>query len=173
MLLIRGPHFETHWVWVSQISVALNNKTSYAHYQKMDQRRDSDHRGSSVFWPYLNARLSESGGLLPVFLVSHVAVEKFSCLDFLSLISDNFLLWFYLYPWKLFTTLITIGLEFHNDVFMWLLFLFTALSTCWMLSFWKRMSFWEIFLNYFFDVFIPFISALHSFWDSYLSANWV
>lgn len=125
ILLIRGPHIETHWVWVSQISVASNNKTSYAHYPKMDQRRDSDHHGSSVFWPYLNARLSESGGLLPIFLVSHFAVEKFNCLDSLSLISDNFLLWFYLYPWKLlppwspsvwsFTMMCSCGCSFYSQ----------------------------------------------------------
>lgn len=101
LLLIRGAHFETHWVWVSQISVASNNKISYAHYQKMDQRRDSGHHGSSVFWPYLNARLSESGGFLSIFLVSHIAVEKFNCLDSLSFLSDNCLLWLYLYLWKL------------------------------------------------------------------------
>ena len=83
MLLIGGPHFETHWAWVSQISVASNN-ISYAHYQKMGQRRDPGYHGSSVFWPYLNARLSETGELLSIFLVSHVAVEKFSCLDSLS-----------------------------------------------------------------------------------------
>lgn len=174
VLLIRGPHWDPPGLGKSDLS-NLKQQRLLLTWTNAGQRRGSDHCGSAISWRYFHTGFHNLGTFVHCLLGFLCCCWEIWChLDFLFLS-----LTILYYNYFLFLLRSLQNHDYHRSEISWWHAFNVALLIHWpwhlvdafVLNMYAFL-FWQIFLNYFFDIFIPFISSVHSFWDSYLSANW-